>query len=88
MQYTHYDLGHQSGGEFFEISLQGTAANVRLMDSSNFQSFKSGGRHTYQGGHFKQSPVRLQVPSSGHWYIVVDLGGYQGSVKSSVRQLS
>ncbi len=35
MSYTHYDLGHKSRGEIVEVRLTGSAANVRLMDSSN-----------------------------------------------------
>ncbi|MYE78074.1 MAG: DUF1883 domain-containing protein [Chloroflexi bacterium] len=57
------------------------------MDSSNFQYFRSGRRHQYIGGHMKNSPVRLQIPRPGHWYVTVDLGGYKGKVSSSVRIL-
>jgi hypothetical protein len=87
MNFTHYDLGGLRGGEIVEVTLSGSAANVRLMDSSNFQNYRSGKRHTYYGGHAKRSPVRLQVPRGGHWYITVDLGGYGGSVKSGIRVL-
>lgn len=87
MQFTKHDLGHREGGEIVEIILKGNAANVRLMDSSDFQSYRSGRRHRYLGGHAKQSPVRLQIPRSGHWYVAVDMGGYKGKVSSSVRML-
>jgi hypothetical protein len=87
MNFTHYDLGNLSGGEMVEVTLSGNAANVRLMDSSNFQSFRSSRRHNYYGGHAKRSPVRLPVPRSGHWHVVVDLGGYSGSVRSSIQVL-
>jgi len=87
MQFTHYDLGNLRGGEIVEVTLSGNAANVRLMDSSNFQSYRSGRRHTYYGGHAKRSPVRLQVPRGGHWHVTVDLGGYGGRVKSGIRIL-
>ncbi|MCY3798243.1 MAG: DUF1883 domain-containing protein [Chloroflexi bacterium] len=87
MQFIKHDLGHQSGGEIVEVILKGDAANVRLMDSSNFQYYRSGRRHQYIGGHAKRSPVRLQIPGPGHWLITVDLGGYAGQVESSVRLL-
>ncbi len=87
MQFIKHDLGHRAGGEIVEIILKGNAANVRLMDSSNFQSYRSGRRHRYIGGHAKRSPVRLQIPRSGHWYVAVDMGGYKGKVRSSVRML-
>jgi hypothetical protein len=87
MNFTHYDLGNLSGGEIVEVTLSGNAANVRLMDSTNFQSFRSNRRHTFYGGNAKRSPVRLSVPRSGHWHIVIDLGGYAGNVRSAVHVL-
>lgn len=87
MKFVKHDLGQRSGGEIVDVILKGNAANVRLMDSSNFQRFRSGRRHQYIGGHAKRSPVRLQIPRAGHWLITVDLGGYKGKVSSSVRIL-
>ena len=87
MKFTQYDLGSRQGGEVVEVTLSGSAANVRLLDSSNFQSYKSGRQHRYFGGHAKRSPVRLQIPHAGHWYVVLDLGGYSGSIRSSIRVL-
>lgn len=87
MQFIKHDLGHRAGGEIVEVILKGDAANVRLMDSSNFQYYRSGRRHRYFGGHAKKSPVRLQIPNAGHWYVTVDMGGYAGRVESSVGML-
>lgn len=86
MQFIKHDLGQRTSGEIVEVTLS-NAANVRLLDSSNFQNYRNGRRHRYYGGHAKRSPVRLKIPNSGHWYAVVDLGGYSGRVKSSVRVL-
>ena len=87
MNFTHYDLGRKERGEIIEITLSGSAANVRLMDSSNFQNYRNGRRHTCYGGLAKQSPVRLQVPSSGNWHVTIDMQGLRGNVRSSVRTL-
>ncbi len=87
MQFVQHDLGSRRGGEIVEIVLSGSAANVRLMDSSNLSSYKNGRQHRYYGGLAKQSPVRLQIPHSGTWYITVDMQGLRGSVRSSVRIL-
>lgn len=87
MQFTHYDLGQCRGGEIIEVTLQGSAANVRLMDSSNFSSYRSGRQHRYHGGLVTRSPFRLQVPRAGHWHITVDMAGLRGTVRSSIRQL-
>lgn len=87
MQYQHYDLGHMSAGEVVEVALSGNAANVLLLDSSNLNKFKQGRQYHYFGGQQNRSVGHLQVPSSGHWHIVVHLGGYAGRVRSSVRKL-
>lgn len=87
MQYIHHDLGHRQRGEIVEVSLSGSAANVRLMDSSNLSNYKNGRRHTYHGGLAKRSPVRLAIPSSGRWHVTVDMQGLRGNVRSSARVL-
>ncbi len=87
MNFTKYDLGHLKQGERVQVTLAGSAANVRLMDSSNFSSYKSGRQHRYYGGLAKKSPVILGVPHSGHWYVTIDMQGLRGSVRSSVRVL-
>lgn len=87
MSFIHHDLGQRKRGEIVEITLSGSAANVRLMDSSNFQSYRNGRQHRYQGGLAKKSPVRLQIPSTGHWHVTVDMSGLKGTVRSSARIL-
>lgn len=87
MKFTHYDLGNKQRGETVEITLKGSAANVRLMNSSNFQSYRNGRRHTYYGGLAKKSPIRLQIPSAGHWHVTVDMQGLRGTVRSGIRML-
>ncbi len=87
MKFTHYDLGNKQRGEVVEITLTGNAANVRLMDSSNFQSYRNGRQHRYYGGLAKQSPIRLPIPNSGHWHVTVDMQGLGGSTRSSIRMM-
>jgi hypothetical protein len=88
MNFSYYDLKNRSGGEIVEVTLSGNAANVFLVDSSNYSAYKSGRQYRYFGGHATRSPVRLQVPNSGHWYLVIDMGGHGGSVRHSMRILS
>lgn len=87
MQYQVYDLHQCSKGEQVQVTLSGNAANVRLMDSSNYNNYKHGRRHSYYGGLMRRSPSVLTIPRSGHWYVTIDLGGLRGSVRSSVRKL-
>jgi hypothetical protein len=85
MQYVEHDLGHQSAGAIVEVTLRGTEANVQLVDTTNRTAYKQGRQFRYYGGHYKRSPVRITVPHAGHWYVMVDLGGYGGRVSSSAR---
>ncbi len=85
MNFSHYNLGHVNRGSIVEVTLQGSAANVRLMNNSDFNSYRAGRRHHYYGGLAKRSPVRLQVPSSGAWHVAVDMQGLRGTVRSGVR---
>jgi hypothetical protein len=87
MQFIQHDLGYRHGGEIVEITLSGNAANVRLLDSSNLSNYKNGRRHQYHGGLARRSPVRIQIPHSGTWYVAVDMQGLGGSVRSSARIL-
>ena len=87
MRFTHYDLGNLSRGTAIEVTLQGNAANVRLLDSSNFQKYRTGKRHQYSGGLVSRSPARLVVPRNGHWHATVDLQGLRGQARSSIRIL-
>lgn len=86
MQFIHNDLGHRKRGEIVEVTLT-SGANVRLMDGSNFSSYKNDRRHKFHGGLAKQSPIRLQIPHSGHWHVAVDMQGLRGSTRASVRVL-
>ncbi|MDO7836963.1 DUF1883 domain-containing protein [Sphingobium sp. HBC34] len=87
MQFIHHDLGNRQRGEIVEVTLSGSAANVRLMDSSNLSSYRNGRQHRFYGGLAKRSPVRLQIPNNGHWHVTVDMQGLRGNVRSSVRVL-
>ncbi len=86
MKFSYYDLGNVDKGKIVEVQLS-IAANVRLMDSSNYFKYKSGKKHQYYGGHITKSPYKIIIPSSKHWYVTIDLGGYSGRVQHSVKVL-
>lgn len=77
-KFSYYDLGQLQSGQIVEVTLKGNAANVRLMDSSNYNNYKRGAKHTYYGGLAERSPVRLQVPRTTRWYVTIDLQGMGG----------
>ncbi len=88
MSFIHHRLGHVASGSVVEVTLKGSAANVRLMDQSNFNNYKAGRRHKYHGGLAQKSPVRLRVPRSGTWHVTVDMQGLRGTVRSSARVIA
>ncbi len=51
------------------------AADVFLVDSYNFQKFKSGSGFKYYGGHYTRTPVHISVSGTGRWYLIVRGGG-------------
>ncbi|MEM6339282.1 MAG: DUF1883 domain-containing protein [Pseudomonadota bacterium] len=87
MKFNKYDLGNLKKGQIVEVTLKGSAANVRLMNSSNLSNYKNGRKHNYYGGLVTKSPYRIGVPSSGRWYVTIDMQGLRGTVRSSVRVL-
>lgn len=85
MNFLHYEM-QLSSGDVVEVKLD-KQANVRLLDDSNFSNYQRGERHSYFGGLAKKSPVHLRPPHAGHWHVVIDLGGYSGTINASVRTI-
>jgi hypothetical protein len=85
VEHLKYDLGTLPAASVVVVTLR-QQANVLLMDSSNYRTYSAGrgGRYRYTGGLAKRSPVRLQVPNSGHWYVAIELGGASGRIAASV----
>lgn len=84
MKYLHYQFDANMGSRV-EVVLRGNAANVMLLDDSNFNNYKADRQFKYHGGHYAMSPIFIAVPHSGHWNLVIDLGGATGHVDASVR---
>jgi hypothetical protein len=84
MQFQKYDLGYLDSGNVVEVTL-GTAANVKLMDSSNFQKYRAGREYQCYGGYVTRSPYKVSVPRTDNWHVVIDLGGNSGTIRSAVR---
>jgi hypothetical protein len=89
MGFIHTDVGPRHAGDVVEVTLT-AVANVRLMDANNFNSYKNGAKHIYTGGVARDSPLRLTVPSFGHWHVAIDINGLPGSsgLKAGVRVVS
>lgn len=78
MKFLHTDVGPRQAGEVVEVTIS-AVANVRLMDTNNFNYYKNGMKHIYTGGLVRQSIIRLTIPTVGHWHVAIDLNGIQGS---------
>jgi hypothetical protein len=83
MDFLHTDFWGDAG-DVVLVTLDGQA-NALLIDDSNFSAYRQGRSFSYCGGWATRSPVRLSPPHHGHWHVVVDLGGYSGSVRAGVR---
>ena len=83
MDFLHQQFDLQAG-DIVEVTLN-APANVMLLDPANFSNYRDGLSYRYHGGHTEESPVRLLTPRSGTWHVVVNLGGYPGSVQAVVR---
>lgn len=86
-KYSYFDLGDRHAGERVLVSLRGSPANVLLLDHDNFVRYRGGRRFSHLGGLSRRSPVELEVPHDGHWYVAMDLGGRRGSCRGAVKVL-
>lgn len=85
MNFLHYDM-RLDADDVVEVTLD-KQANVRLLDDTNYSRYSRGEKHTYYGGLAKKSPTHLKAPHAGSWHVIVDLGGYAGTVRASARVL-
>ena len=86
MDFVHYELANLTPGQTVEITLD-HAANVLLLDKSNFASYQQGKPYKYYGGWITTSPYLLGIPYAGHWHIAINLGGASGNIRTAVRVL-
>lgn len=86
-RFTHYDLKEQRAGTIIEVTLS-AVNNVRLMTPGNFQRFKETLDYKFQGGVAKKSPLKIAIPESGHWHLIVDMEGHHGLAESKVKMIA
>lgn len=86
MKFLKYEVTTDPG-DVIQVTLD-KQANVLLLDAFNFGKYKNGQEYRYYGGLAKQSPVNVVPPHAGYWYVVIDCGGYPGTVRVSVQVLT
>jgi len=85
MKYTYKD-GNFRKGDILIIAVD-RSVNIYLVDSINFQHYKNGNSFECYTSKSASSPYSITVPRSGHWYIVLDLGGGSGILNYSIKVL-
>ncbi len=74
--------------DVIEVTLSGPA-NVMLLTQSDYLHYQNNEEYSYIGGFSDNKlTVTLTPPHQGHWYLVVDLGGYPGHVNASMKIVS
>lgn len=79
VEYLWFDLEYCDGGTLYEVELRGSDANVRLMTADEFGAYCDGEAYEYHGGFYDYTPVVVEVPHDGFWYLVVD--AYRDRIK-------
>ena len=64
-KFSYYDIGNLRSGQVVEVTLSGNAANVCLVDSSNFNSYRRGGQYRYHGGSLAVRQSGSRSPAAG-----------------------
>lgn len=85
VEHLYWDLGSFAGGARFEVKLRGSTARVCLMDSDHYQSYLDGDEYEAYGGFCDFSPVLMEVPYDGYWYLIVD--SYPRRIRAEVTQI-
>lgn len=86
MNFLDFDLGTCSAGDTAVVELSGVESDVMLLASNDVSRFRAGQQVTYWGGHSTRSPVRIAVPRTGHWHVIV-VPGLGGTVSASAQVL-
>jgi hypothetical protein len=81
--FLRWDL-HLDAGDVVALDSD-TQGNVMLLSDLDFSSYRSGRAYRYFGGFFRHFPAHITAPSSGHWYVVFDLGGRRAAVHTALR---
>jgi D-alanyl-D-alanine dipeptidase len=82
MNYLHARFNAERGATV-DVTLSRRGANVMLMTDEQYDHYSRGDAFDYYGENFQTVRARVEIPSSGNWNLVVDMGGAPGSVTAS-----
>jgi hypothetical protein len=81
-----WELGTVEAGTWVRVTLWGAACDVLLLTPADRDRFLADQPFAFVGGHFQGSRVRLVVPTTGVWHVMVvpdPMGTVQASVQLS-----
>jgi hypothetical protein len=85
--YVTRDLGKLQAGIIVEVTPE-QPGNILLLDPPNLALYRRGRQGRAVGAAAVPGiPVRLIVPQSGTWTVVVDRGGARGTIRAAVNTL-
>ena len=81
--FLHKDLGMLKAGVSINICMNVSLANIKLLTSKEYVTYKQGKECEYWGGKIHSDTFILTIPVTGYWHIVVDTNGLnlQNNVK-------
>ncbi|MDY0968683.1 MULTISPECIES: DUF1883 domain-containing protein [unclassified Sphingomonas] len=59
--------------------------NVLVMDDHNYSLYRHNASYRYHGGFYERLPASVEVPSTGHWNVVIDLAGGRANIRYDIR---
>lgn len=87
MKFKYFNLKYLIEGNIVEISFQDTQYNIMLLDANYFSKYRFQKSFSFVGGIYYSSPVYFVVPSSGIWYVIIELNKSQNPVQVTVNIL-
>lgn len=71
-----HDLGFQmtTGPNIVVEVIVNKPANAYLVNAQGYQNYLNGNEFQSYGGYASSSPYQIRIPSSNHWYVIVDNG--------------
>lgn len=85
-KFIHYQI-NAGPDHIVQVKLS-TRANVRFMDTVNYQKYRMAKPYEFSGGLATESPVEFRPKKDRVWHVIVDMIGLSGEVKASIKLLT
>jgi hypothetical protein len=85
MKFIHYKV-KAGPANIIQVKLS-KKANVRFMDTVNYQKYRMGKPYEYNGGLAEESPVEFRPEDLREWHVIVDMKGLNGETKAGIKVL-